>query len=220
MIKPYVIIRSARKTLSIAVDSFGRLIVRAPHRCSEERIFAFLREKEEWIMKKQYERTGAGLRLPPENLQGYTFMLLGKDVRVELVHAHTIGYDGEVGIIYLPEENARERLVSWLKANAKRILTDVTERKAQLMGVRIQSITISSAKTRWGSCSYDNKIRYSFRLLYVPQDVIEYVIVHELAHVKHKNHSKAFWKEVEKYEPDYKVKRKWLEIHGALMEIF
>ncbi len=218
MIKPDMIIRSKRKTLSIAIDNFGRLIVRAPHRCSEERIFAFLRQKEDWIIRKQFEKEGAGIRLPGENLQGYSFMLLGNEVRIELVDKQKIGFDGEV--IFLPQEDSKERLISWLKANAKRILTEITERKAELMGVDFQSVSVSSAKTRWGSCSYDNKIRYSFRLLYVPQEMIEYVIVHELTHTKHKNHSPAFWEEVEKYVPDYKARCKWLEVHSGLMEIF
>ncbi len=220
MVKPDIIIRSRRKSLSISVDSFGRLIVKAPHRYSEERIFAFLREKEEWIMRKQYEREGAGMRLPPENLEGYQFLLLGKNVRITLTYESRIVFDDGDERLYLPEENARERLVSWLKVNALRIFSEVTEKKAKMMGVRYRAVAISSARTRWGSCSYDNKIRYSFRLLYAPQEMIEYVVVHELAHIKYKNHSEAFWTEVKKYEPEYKAKRKWLEIHGGLMEIF
>ena len=70
MLKPNVIIRSRRKTLSISIDPFGRLIVRAPYKCSEERIFAFLKEKEDWIILKQYERESVKLTLPPENLDG------------------------------------------------------------------------------------------------------------------------------------------------------
>lgn len=220
MVRPDVIIRSRRKTLSISIDSFGRLIVRAPYDCSEERIFAFLNEKERWILQKQFEKAGAGMRLPPEDLDGYEFMLLGKNCRITLVKKRKISFDSEDRRVYLPIKNSRERLVTWLKANAKRIFTAVTEQKAQEMGVTFKSVTITSAKTRWGSCAYDNAIRYSFRLLYAPKDVIEYIVVHELAHTLHKDHSPAFWAEVEKYLPDYKAKRKWLEVHGILMEIF
>ena len=220
MVKPDIVIRSHRKTLSISVDPFGRLIVRAPHKCSEERIFAFLKEKEEWIILKQYEREKVKMTLPPKDLDGYRFMLLGKYCRIVLTDRPNIFVDMEDEKIYIPRKNARERLVAWLKSNANRILTDVTERKAALMGVEFTSVAISSAKTRWGSCSYDDRIRYSFRLLYAPQEIIEYIVVHELAHTKHKNHSPAFWEEVKKYIPDYKAKRKWLDIHGGLMSIF
>jgi predicted metal-dependent hydrolase len=88
------------------------------------------------------------------------------------------------------------------------------------MGASYQSVGITSARGRWGSCSGKNAIHFSFRLIYAPKDVIEYVIVHELAHTKHHDHSKAFWAEVAKFVPDWKVKRAWLKEYGGLMEVF
>ena len=220
MIQPDKIVRSDRKTLSISVDAFGRLIVRAPKKCSEERIFAFLQEKEKWILSKQAERQGLNGVLPPENLHGYQFLLLGKQTKIIVDDGKKVGYDAEQNIIYLPREKSKEKLVKWLKENAKRILTTVTERKAAEMGVSYKSLTITTAKTRWGSCSGDNAIRYTFRLLYCPKEIIDYVVVHELAHTIQHNHSKQFWQVVEKYIPDWKTRRKWLKSHGAFMEIF
>ena len=220
IIKPDEIIRSRRKTLSISVDHFGRLIVRAPIACSEARIFAFLQEKERWIVKKKAQMQGAGICLPPENLHGYELMLLGKKCKIYLYDGARVRYDADENAIYLPEKGAKERLVKWLKDNAKRIFTAVTERTAARMGVSYKSVSVTSARGRWGSCSGDNAVHYSFRLIYAPKDVIEYVVVHELSHVKHKNHSKTFWAEVEKYVPDWKEKRNWLKIHGGLMDVF
>ena len=220
MVQPDKIIRSSRKTLSISIDTFGRLIVRAPKRYSEERIFAFLQEKEGWIVKKQAERKGLQSVLPPDNLQEYSFLLLGKQTKIVLCDGNKVGYDSEQNVIYLPYEKTQDRLVKWLKDNAKRILTTVTERKAKEMGVCYRSITVTSAKTRWGSCSGDNALRYTFRLLYCPKEVIDYVVVHELAHTVQHNHSPKFWQVVEKFVPDWKVKRKWLKNNGVLMEIF
>ena len=220
MIQPDEIIRSNRKTLSISIDPFGRLIVRAPRSCGKERIFAFLQEKQDWILRKKSERTGAGICLPPENLNGYEFLLLGKKRKIILLDTQKVGFDETTDTIYLPENGARERLVRWLKDNAKRILQTVTERNAERMGATFRKITVTSARGRWGSCSYDNSLHYSFRLLYVPKEVIDYVTVHELAHTKHKNHSRAFWAEVEKYVPDWREKRDWLKRHAALMQVF
>ena len=220
MVQPDEIIRSQRKTLSIAVDAFGRLIVRAPKRCSDARIFAFIAEKEAWILRKKAERVGAGIQLPPENLHGYTLTLLGRPCKIWVVDTLKVGYDAEQGIVYLPEKNARERLVKWLKTNARRIFTELTEKTALAMGTRYRSVTVTSARSRWGSCSGENAIRYSFRLIYAPKEVIEYVVVHELAHTKHKNHSKAFWSEVATYVPDWKQKRNWLKMYVGLMEVF
>ncbi len=220
MILPDKIIRSNRKTLAISVDTFGRLIVRAPKRLSEERIFAFIREKESWIRKKQEEKKGAGTALPPEDLNGYEFLLLGKTTKIILDDGKKVGYDAQENILYLPREKSRERLVKWLKENAKRIFTKVTVEKASEMQVGYKSVSVTSARTRWGSCAGDCSIRYTFRLLYCPREVIEYVVVHELAHIRQRKHSPKFWQEVEKYMPNWKPKRKWLKEHGILMEIF
>ncbi len=220
MIRPDNIIRSDRKTLSISIDAFNRLIVRAPKRCSEERIFAFLQAKESWIVRKKAERVGAGVRLPPENLDGYELLLLGKPCKIRIEKRTSVGFDGEKNEICLPETEPKKRLVKWLKENAKRILAQVTAEKAREMGASYKSASVGSAKTRWGSCSFDNALRYSFRLIYTPKEIVEYVVVHELAHTKYKNHSARFWAEVEKYIPNWKERRKWLKLHGALMEVF
>ena len=220
MINPDKIIRSYRKTLSVSIDCFGRITVRAPMRCSTERIFSFLQEKENWILRKKAERAGAGMALPPENLDGYTFLLLGKPCTIRLTDGNKIVFDNEHALLYLPSENAKTRMQKWLKENAKRIFTDVTARFAKEMQTTYRKVNISSARSRWGSCSADNSIRYTFRLLYAEKSLIEYVVLHELAHTKHKNHSPRFWAEVEKYAPDYKQRRKQLKAHGIFMEIF
>ena len=220
MIQPDEIIRSRRKTLAITVDAFGRLIVRAPLRCSEKRIASFLEEKEGWILRKIAEKKGAGIELPPENLHGYTMLLLGRKCKIHVVDISKVAYDSEHGVLYLPAKNPEARLVKWLKENAKRIFTQVTEDTAKRMGATYQSVGVNSARSRWGSCSGGNAIHFTFRLLYAPKDVVEYVVVHELAHTKHHDHSKAFWTEVAKFVPDWKEKRAWLKQHGALMQVF
>ena len=98
MIKPDQIIRSRRKTLAITVDSFGRLIVRAPLNCSEQRIFAFIAEKEGWIVRKISEKKGAGIELPPENLHGYSLLLLGRKCKIYVTDTPKVAFDSEQGI--------------------------------------------------------------------------------------------------------------------------
>jgi predicted metal-dependent hydrolase len=220
MIYPDEIIRSNRKTLSISIDAFSRLIVRAPRRCSEERIFAFIAEKEAWILRKKSEMAGAGIKLPPENLHGYSLPLLGEYYTIFLTNEARISLDTAQKRLYLPRKNSKERLIKWCKDNAKRILNAVSEQCAAKMGVTYKSITVTSARSRWGCCTSDNRIRYSYRLIFTPREILEYVAVHELSHIIQKNHSPAFWREVEKLVPDWKQKRKWLRINSALMELF
>ena len=218
MIVPDKIIRSARKTLSVSVDCFGNVTVRAPHTCSEQRIFSFLREKERWILRKKSQTQGAGMALPSENLDEYRFLLLGKMHTVRLHEGAKIRLQDDV--LYIPKERSKERLTAWLKQNAKRIFTRVVQEASVRMGVQVCSVRVSSAKTRWGSCSGKNAISFSFRLLYAPKETVEYVVIHELAHVRHKDHSKQFWSEVERYMPEWKTHRKWLKDHAYLMQIF
>ena len=166
------------------------------------------------------KREQAGVRLPTKMLDGYSFLLLGENYKIHLYEGGAIRLDNENKRLFLPKEKTEIRLISWLKENASRIFTLQTERYAAAMGLRYQSVAISSAKTRWGTCSSDGKIRYTYRLLFAPREVIDYVIVHELAHLKHMNHGKGFWALVESYIPDYKKRRKWLKDRSALMEIF
>ena len=160
------------------------------------------------------------MRLPTENLHGYTFLLLGKQRQIFLDEGKTVRFDEQTDTIYLPKFNAKTKLVQWLKTNAKRIFTQQTQRIARLMNCEYRSVSVTSAKTRWGSCSGNNALHYSFRLLYAPKEVIEYVIIHELAHTRHKNHSKLFWQEVEKYCPQWKTHRAWLKQNAIVMHIF
>lgn len=220
MFQPDEIIRSNRKTISVCITPLGKITVRAPLRCNEERIFAFLREKESWLAKHLQKTIGAGTRIPTENLDGFAFLLLGKMHTVSLVDGNKVGYDGENLRVFVPRVKARERLVKWLKENAKRILSEVTVQTARQMQTTVKSVSVTSAKSRWGSCTADNAVRYSFRLIYAPKEVVRYVVVHELAHTRYKNHSPLFWREVERYEKSYRERRKWLKENGILMEIF
>ena len=220
MIQPDKIIRSARKTLSVSIDSLGQVIIRAPKTCTSARIFAFLEEKESWILRKKSERVGARLRLPTENLDGFSMLILGEYYTLRLVDEKRVLVNADEKILFLPSDKPKEKLIKWLKDNAKRIFTQVADEKSRRTGLAYKSLRVGSAKTRWGSCTAKNELAFSFRLLYAPKGAIEYVVIHELAHVKHKNHSNAFWREVEKHCPDYKIWRKWLKEKAYLMQIF
>ena len=98
-----------------------------------------------------------------------------------------------------------------LKKEAKKYLTDKTKYYAGIMGLKYGRITITSAKTRFGSCSSKGNISYSYRLMTYPEAAREYVVVHELAHLVEMNHSKRFYKVVEKYMPDYKIRKRMLK---------
>ena len=164
------IIRSDRRTLSASVKS-GKLIVRAPRKLSEKKIFDFLKKHEVWI-EKNLEKSKE------------------KEEKLES----------------LSSEQIKE-----LKKKAKEFLTRKTEEYSKIMSLKYGRITITSAKTRFGSCSSKGNISYSYRLMLYPVPAIEYVVVHELAHLCEMNHSKKFYSIVESVLPDYKERRRLLK---------
>jgi predicted metal-dependent hydrolase len=105
------------------------------------------------------------------------------------------------------DENERARLAAAYKAQARREIPARTITLAQTMGVTPASVKIGSARTRWGSCNAKGALNFSWRLILAEQDLIDYVIVHELAHLRQLNHSRAFWDIVARYVPDYKQRR-------------
>ncbi len=221
MIEPDRIIRSARKSLSVSVDAFGKVTVRAPKNCSSERIYAFLQDKEGWILKHKQKRDGAAALLPTENLDGFTFLLLGEEHRVSLYDGKRISYDKSTRVISVPSDAPEVKIRGWIKENAKRIFKARTLEWAEKMGLIVSSVSVTSAKKRWGSCSYNKgAIRYTYRLLYAPKECVDYVIVHELCHLKEHGHDARFWAYVEKTLPDYKRRDKWLKDHAYLLHIF
>ena len=111
-------------------------------------------------------------------------------------------------------------LAAWYKNQARLILTERTDHFAQQFGLKYRSIRITSARTRWGSCSQLNALSFTWRLVMTPIEIVDYIVVHELAHVVEKNHSRAFWSQVERMLPDYRIRRKWLKTNGRLLDLF
>ncbi len=105
--------------------------------------------------------------------------------------------------------------VNYLVQDAKRLIPPRVEQYAKDMGVTYNRITIRSQRTRWGSCSSKNNLNFNCLLMLAPDDVIDYVIVHELCHLKEMNHSKRFWAEVKRVLPDYEMSYNWLKKHGG-----
>ena len=105
--------------------------------------------------------------------------------------------------------------MAWYKAQARSLLSGRVDFFAGRHAIRVGKVRISSARTRWGSCSARGTLSFTWRLVMAPPEVIDYVVVHEMCHLKEMNHSGAFWARVEAILPDYKARRKWLKDHGA-----
>ena len=208
---------SKRKTLAVCIDAYGRVIVRAPKNCPRQRIDAFLADKERWI-QSHAEKRKASAAVIPTQIDGYQMPFAGERLTLCIADVKRIERVGET--LYLPREKTQEKLQAWLKKQALSFLSARTIYWQQKMDVACKALKISSAKRKWGSCSSKDEIRYSYRLIYAPIDLIDYVVVHELSHIRYKNHSTSFWWEVAKYMPDYALRRARLKEKSALLEIF
>lgn len=116
-----------------------------------------------------------------------------------------------LGKVYKSQFLDQEKILEFYKEKSKEIITPIVEEKSKVMQLFPTSLKYRNNKSRWGSCSYKNGINLNINLLKFPIEVIEYVVIHELAHIKHKNHSKKFWSLVEKYSPNYKECEKILK---------
>lgn len=171
----YNLIRADRKTMSLKVESGGRLIVRAPLRMPVREADLFVENHKDWILSRlaAYEAQKANKR------------------------------------VYSEEERRKGKNL------AKRVLEQKCEWFAAQMSVTYGTISVREQKTRWGSCSAKGNLNFNWKLVLMPEEILDYVVVHELAHRKEMNHSPAFWSIVEQYVPDYKEKRIWLKKNGA-----
>lgn len=194
----YEIKRSRRKTLAIQIKPDGKIEVRCDYSVKDAVIRDFVQSKEKWI-NKHLERIASHEKTPL--VFGSKALFLGKEY--EITASDGQSYFDSKRIYINKNADIYNVLGNFYKASAQKILPDMVHHKEQIMNLYANKIGITAAKTRWGSCSGRNNINFSWRLMMAEPEVIDYVIVHELAHIKEKNHGKRFWRLVEKYEPNY-----------------
>lgn len=208
----YQLIRSKRKTLSLKINSNAELIVRAPNRLSVKKIEQFIKEKSNWIDKKSTSiQTKKSQK--PNYIEGEKFLYLGSEypLSVNTSHAKGLCFDGQMFSLDIGGE---KEFLAWYKAAFKKVALPRLNYYADLYQLNYQQVRLKMQKTLWGSCSGVNNINLNYLLIMAPMNVIDYVIVHELAHTKIKNHSKDFWQLVESMLPKYKASKSWLKEHG------
>lgn len=215
------IFRSQRRTISIEITDGAELIVRAPHFVDDSEIMGFVNQKQHWINKKIIEAKAKS----PTELQfteNEKIQYLGKEYPLRLHHSKKYAIYFENSSFYLSEDcidHAKEYLTMWYKNVAEKLFPARAEIYSKRMGIVFATIKISNAGKRWGSCSIKRNINLNWRLIMAPLEVIDYVIVHELAHVRQMNHSDKFWRIVRDEMPDYSRRRKWLKDNGHLLNL-
>ena len=206
--------RARRRSIGIVIDDDG-LRVAAPAHTPIAEVEAFIREKARWVLKKLSEWRAA-LKPPVVNWSDGTMIaLLGNPVRIELLPGRRdIGLrDGRLGIGLAPRGEPaalRKRGIAWLKERARALLGERLALYAAGLGVPTPVLTLSNARTQWGVCREDGHVRLNWRLIHLPLRLIDYVVAHELAHLREMNHSARFWAVVGRLYPDYEAARREL----------
>ncbi len=224
---PYTLLRSKRRSIGFQIDGRG-LTVSAPRWAAIRDIEAALLEKSKWILRKlvewrQHEEKRKKLAI--EWRDGIEFPLLGGAVSLRLGDRSESGANttverdpssGRVTVLWLhlpPNANAEQcsnAAQAWCQQQARAVFTDRLAFFAQQTGRSPRRWGLSSAKTRWGSCTADGHIRLNWRLVHFPLDVIDYVIAHELSHMEQMNHSPQFWETVGRLMPDFQKAKQTL----------
>lgn len=207
-----VLRRSAQaRRLSLRLSQIdGRVTLTMPRRLPEREALGFLREKEAWLRGHLEARgadvaVGLGAVLPVE---GVARMLKPGQGRAVTLGADAIEVPGA-------PERVAARVQGWLRTLARDRLAEASDRHAAALGRPYTKLTLRDTRSRWGSCTADGALMYSWRLVLAPPEVLDYVAAHEVAHLAEMNHSGAFWAVVERLYGDWRPARNWLRDEGG-----
>ena len=214
------VVRSLRRTAALHIVG-SELQVRVPEHLGDERVAAILQQKRPWIRSKVAQLQ----LLPPprqrELVSGESFPYLGRHYRLKVQEGHAVGVCLSGGILRAtvrPQEQGDQRrarlhqyLERWYRARALERLREKVDRHARQMGVTPAGVSVRAFRSRWGSCTQQGQVVFNWPIIKAPHPVVDYVVTHELAHLVHPNHSRAFWQLVECHCPAYAHHRTWLK---------
>ncbi len=208
-----------RKTLEITLDRGGELIISAPPETDQSLIADFVREKRFWLYTKIAEKEGRQQTLDAkEFVSGEGFPYLGRSYRLLLVDDQDAPLKLEAGRFRLLRSLApqgREQFVHWYSEYARVWLRRRVKGWASRMGVTPKGVEVRDLGFRWGSCGQARAVNFHWASITLPTSVVDYVIVHELAHLAEPNHTPEFWLRVARALPEYEQRKTWLAEHGG-----
>lgn len=200
-----------RRTISLAVTDRGELVVYAPRGVSRKRLQRLVEENRTWIIKKQEERRQAWDRIQPGWVyyRGQAFLLQvisEASVPVRLLDGFCVVSPGPEGVW--------PGLLAWYLKEAEAFLAASLKALASRMHLTPPRMEVRDWRRRWGECRPGLNLRFNWRLILLPPEILDYVVAHELMHLRVPGHPSAFWQELGKYLPDYALRRRWLNYYG------
>ena len=221
----YAIRRSARrkKTVAVTVDPAGGVLLVAPEHFSTRRLDAVVRRKAAWIAQRRRRvQSHDPPRAPREFVSGESVLYLGRHYRLR-VHPNETG-EAKLrgGWLHVPAlagaqqtAHVRAALVSWFRRHAAKRLPERMVTWRARAGVEMPRVVIADQQKRWGSCDRNGTIRLNWRIIQAPMRLVDYVVVHELVHLRHRGHGRDYWQALGKVMPDYERRREDLRQRGV-----
>lgn len=219
----YAVIYSKRKKLTITVERDRTVVVRAPEGIAPEKIRQVVQSRRRWIFEKTRDpQKYQGLIHPPgkELVSGEAIPYLGRNYRIELSSTgRRILFENSKFVVPKALAGDRKRLFQrWYRKKAKEKILPRVQLHARSLGVDYNQVRISGSRYRWGSCTPRDNIVLNWRLIKAPMFVVDYVILHELAHLLESNHTPRFWNIIRSQIVNYEKAKSWLRENGEILE--
>ncbi|MDD5581385.1 MAG: SprT family zinc-dependent metalloprotease [Methylobacter sp.] len=215
--------KSKRKTLSIYIERNGSVSVLAPESKGDDEIEQILKGKEYQIYKHLAEWEALNtVKVEREVVNGQSYLYLGRNYRLEIVDDQHKPLLLKNGYFLLRKHDKSQAISLFIEFYKEKGLPKIVERVQRFktkMGVEPGQIRIMELQNRWASCSAKGNLNFHWKCFMASLDVLDYLVVHELAHLIHKNHTQAFWNEVDKILPDYQKQVEWLKVNGAALDL-
>lgn len=211
-------IRINRRTFQLKIISPAQIEIRAPFTMTDNEIQALLTKKHHWLASHLIKASPTPPSVLPPKL-----LFFGEEIplrrRITTTSAITATRTADSFLLTHPPaaslSDLRHAVTAYYRQTAKTVLTAKTDLWAERIGVTYNRITIKEQKTRWGSCSAKHNLNYNWRIIQAPDDVIDYVVIHELCHLRYLNHSSDFWRLVAVFDPHYAEHRRYLRQMGS-----
>ncbi len=212
--------RVSRSSIGLHITDDGKVEVRAPHFVPLFLINRFVQSKRDWIIRMKKAVLSRPKLQKIVYKEGSVLRIASNIYTMHITEGNAIVLVG--ARIFFPEKflpKAKIHMEAWCRIFAKKFLAQRLEKYAAQMEVIYKKISIRDTTTRWGSCSSRGTISFSYRLILADLPIIDYVVIHELAHLTYPHHKQAFWDRVEKFYPEYKQARSWLRAQGHTLKI-
>lgn len=223
-----IIRRPRRRTVCVQVSPENQVYILVPENLTEAKIADIIKRKTPWIISKM--KSNDTVRYPlksKEYVSGESFSYLGRNYRLKVLQGKPQPVELKNGRFYVWVENSGEEreddirtaLTAWYKEHARDKLHDRARMYSDRVGVSYRTVKVKDMKSQWGSCTKGGDIHFNWRIVMAPMRIVDYVVIHELCHREHHDHSPEFWRLLGRILPEYKDRKEWLRVNGALLNL-